>query len=224
VGTVVFTSSLAVYGSSFSEPVDERAECRPDTPYGREKLAAEQLVLEWGRAGRRAVCVRPPMVYGAGCKGNLRRLAQAVIRGWCPPIPNTRARRSLVHVDSLVEALIAAAVDENGRANGRVFNVADDEALSAGEMYELLMTAAGRRPPRWRVPASIFRAAALAGDAYTRFGGAAPFDTRAYRTLFEPAIARTDAILQALGFQSPRRFSTSAGEVLAGVVPRARAA
>jgi nucleoside-diphosphate-sugar epimerase len=222
VTTLVFASSLAVYGSSFPAPVDERDPCHPDTPYGREKLAAEHLVLDWGRGGRAAVCLRPPMTYGPGVKGNLQRLASAVVRGWCPPIPRTPARRSLIHVDSLVEAMIAAAVDD--RAAGRVFNVADDEALSAGEIYELLMRGAGHEPPGWRVPLALFRTAAFGGDCIAAFGGSAAFDSRAYRTLFAPAIARTDAIRETLGFHSGRRFSTSVTEVLADVVPHRRAA
>jgi len=74
------------------------------------------------------------------------------------------------------------------------------------------------------VPLAVFRTAALAGDLIAAAGGDPGFDTRAYRTLFAPAIARTDAIREALGFQSGRRFSTSVTEVLSDVVPRTRAA
>jgi nucleoside-diphosphate-sugar epimerase len=224
VESVVFVSSLAVYGSTFPAPVSESDPCQPDTEYGRQKLAAEKLVLDWGAAGRRAVCLRPPMTYGAGCKGNLPRLVRAIAGGWCPPIPNTPARRSLLHVDSLVEALLRVAV--HPRAAGRVFNVADEEALSTGEIYDLLMRAVGRTPPRWRVPLTAFRAAARAGDLAAGLTGRAAFDTRAYWTLFGPAEACTKRICDEVGYRSTRRFSTSVTEVVEGcaVVRRGRAA
>jgi nucleoside-diphosphate-sugar epimerase len=212
VASVVFVSSLAVYGSTFPKPVSEDDPCHPDSAYGQAKLDAEQLVLAWGAGGRRAVCLRPAMTYGPGCKGNLPRLMRAISAGWCPPIPVTPARRSLLHVQSLVEVLLLAAAD--ARAAGRIFNVADAETLSTGEMYEVLMRALGRRAPAWRVPLGAFRLAAGVGDLLSRATGRAPFDRRAYATLFGPAVARTARLEQDLGYLSPRTFSGSADELV----------
>ena len=212
VESVIFVSSLAVYGSSFAGPVREDDACAPDTPYGRAKLEAEALVLAWGRGGRRAVCLRPAMTYGRGCKGNLPRLVSAIKRGVCPPIPVTTARRSLVHVESVVEALLLAATHDAARS--RVFNVADDETLSTGEIYERLMRAAGRRPPRWRVPVPVFRVAAWAGDLFERAGARSPFTSRSFETLFGPAVASTARLTAELGYRSPRSFSTSVAELM----------
>src|SRR6266852_5543314 len=42
------------------------------TAYGRAKLAAERCVLDEGlAAGMHVACLRPPAVYGPGCRGNV---------------------------------------------------------------------------------------------------------------------------------------------------------
>ena len=210
--SVIFVSSLAVYGASFSGPAREDEACAPDTPYGRAKLEAEALVRAWGRRGRRSACLRPAMTYGRGCKGNLPRLVRAIRRGVCPPIPVTAARRSMVHVESVVDVLLLAAAAAT--AEGRVFNVADEETLSTGEIYERLMRAAGRQPPRWRVPVPVFRAAGWAGDLIERATGSSPFTSRGFETLFGPAVASTARLTAELGYRSPRSFSTSVTELI----------
>ena len=47
---VVFTSTSAAVdrtGRPKGKPLNEESECRPRTPYGRTKLAGEQIVKEW---------------------------------------------------------------------------------------------------------------------------------------------------------------------------------
>ncbi|MCL2284964.1 MAG: NAD-dependent epimerase/dehydratase family protein, partial [Firmicutes bacterium] len=73
----VFLSSMAVYGSG---NFVIRLETEPNATdfYGGSKLAAEeklrQLVLP--DSGFNLCIVRPPMVYGYGCKGNFPRLVK----------------------------------------------------------------------------------------------------------------------------------------------------
>lgn len=214
VGTIVFVSSLAVYGASFGGRLDESAPTEPDSPYGRSKLAAERLIHAWGSLPeRRAIIVRPAMVYGAGAKGNLPRMISAIGRGVCPPIPVTSARRSLIHVQSLVELLLA--LEHHQASAGRVFNAADPDALSVGEMYEALMAGFGRTPPRLRVPLAVFRAGALLGGVLERVAGRSPFTPRAYTTLFgaaevDPSLAET-----LCGYRSPRNFRQAVPELIA---------
>ena len=130
---VVFFSSLAVYGAASERVRDEDDACRPVTAYGRAKLEAEALILGRTLPGTvSAVCLRPAMVYGPGCKGNLPRMLRTIDRGWFPPLPDTRARRSVLHVTNLVQAAMLAA--DLPAAAGRTYIVADAEAYSAREM------------------------------------------------------------------------------------------
>jgi UDP-glucose 4-epimerase len=50
VGTIVFSSSAAVYGEPERVPIDEEHPLRPESPYGETKLATERVIRDWARA------------------------------------------------------------------------------------------------------------------------------------------------------------------------------
>jgi nucleoside-diphosphate-sugar epimerase len=214
VRVFVFFSTCAVMPAGLANPVDESAQPQPSTPYARAKLAAEDLVLRMnGIAGMRTVCLRLPMVYGRGGKGQLPRMVKAIERGWFPPIPDLGGGRSVVHVEDAVDAAILVA--NNPRSAGRVYVVAEPHAYTSRELYEIVLKALGRRPPRWRVPRPALGLAAVAGDLgefLTRRPW--PFDTDALTKLSQPAWYSAARIERELGFKTTRNFGDSAGELV----------
>lgn len=81
----------------------------PEDYYGRSKLAAERALHALFTDGAGALTVlRPPLVYGAGQKGNLPRLMAWVARGVPLPFAALDNRRSLIHVDNLAVAIVRA--------------------------------------------------------------------------------------------------------------------
>jgi UDP-glucose 4-epimerase len=44
---IVFSSSATVYGEPQYTPIDETHPCAPTSPYGRTKLMAEQILVDW---------------------------------------------------------------------------------------------------------------------------------------------------------------------------------
>jgi UDP-glucose 4-epimerase len=155
----IFVSSVKAVGEPGPCCVDERWDAPPATPYGQAKRAAEERVLAVGReTGLHVVNLRPALVYGPGMKGNLPRLIEAVRRGWCPPLPETGNRRSLVHVDDLAQALLLAAAQP--AAAGQTYFVTDGQPLSGRELYLVLRRALGLSIPRWTLPASVLHGAA----------------------------------------------------------------
>ena len=46
------------------------------------------------------------MVYGAGAKGNMPKMLQAVSRHRFPPVPEVGNRRSMVHVSDVIRAAV----------------------------------------------------------------------------------------------------------------------
>ncbi|HEY5551125.1 MAG TPA: NAD-dependent epimerase/dehydratase family protein [Opitutaceae bacterium] len=197
----VFFSSVKVFGDHqqrADRALVEDDTPEPDTPYGRSKLAAEQLVLDDTRIVHRVV-IRPALVYGPGVKGNLARMRDAVERGRFPPLRDTGNRRSLVHVDDLVSAALLAA--SAPVAGGRVYHIADGEAYATRRLYLAMCVAGGRAPASWTMPAFAMRALALAGDAAGAVRGRrAPFDSAALRRLGESAWFGADRARGELGW------------------------
>jgi len=159
----VFLSSVKAMAEPGPVCVDEDFPGEPQTAYGQAKRAAEAAVLEAGRRyGMAVVNLRLAMVYGAGGRGNLERMARLVQRGLFPPLPEIGNRRSLVHVDDVVAAM--RAVVDDARAEGRTYIVASSEAPSGRQLFDALRAALGMVPCAWAVPASLLRLAAGLGD------------------------------------------------------------
>jgi len=166
----IFLSSVKAVGDPGSHSVDEHWHAPPESPYGQAKRAAEERVLAVGRTtAMHVVVLRPALVYGPGMKGNLPQLINAVRRGWLPPLPETGNRRSLVHVDDVVQALLLTAV--HSAAAGQTYLVTDGQPYSGRELYLLICRMLDLPEPCWTMPASMLYGVARLMDSALRLTG-----------------------------------------------------
>jgi nucleoside-diphosphate-sugar epimerase len=210
----VFFSSVKVLGEGGPERIDEDCEGVPETAYGRSKLTAENLVLEYGKqGGMHVTCLRLPLVYGPGNKGNLFRMIAAIDRGLFPPLPAIGNRRSMVHVSNVVESAWAAATNPN--ANGRRYIVADAEAYSTDDLYRMICHGLGRKTPRWSIPTGVLQLLGRIGDLIGRARGRRFFfDSDALDKLIGSAWYSSDNISRELGYQPAIEFRESLPELI----------
>jgi nucleoside-diphosphate-sugar epimerase len=160
----VFLSSVKAMGDPGDVCADEAYSAPPNTTYGCSKLAAEQVVLESGkRYGMHVVNLRLSMVYGAGGRGNLERMARLVQRGLFPPLPETGNHRSLVHVNDVVDAIRLVSGDVI--ANGRTYIVASKEAPSGRALFDALRLILNLPKCKWSVPEVLLRSMGALGGA-----------------------------------------------------------
>lgn len=135
----VFVSSIKAVGESSDgrEPLSELVPPRPTDPYGVSKLEAERALTEYGStSGLEVVIVRPPLVYGPGVRANFLQLMSAIARGVPLPLGGVEARRSMVFINNLADALVHCATDR--RAAGGLFHVTDGHDLSVAELVRML--------------------------------------------------------------------------------------
>jgi nucleoside-diphosphate-sugar epimerase len=210
----VFVSSVKAMGEGGEECLGEDAPAQPTTAYGRAKREAEGLVLDAGvKHGMHVAVLRLPLVYGPGNKGNLARMIAAIDRGRFPPLPEVRNKRSMVHVEDVVQALSIAA--ENPAANGQVFVVTDGRTYSTREIYEAVCRALGRKPPGWSVPGWMLRLGAGAGDVLAGITGRSmPLTTSALDKLLGSAWYSSEKIRRELGFVSRHTFFDAIPEMI----------
>ena len=148
----VFVSSVKAGGNS--------VQGAPEGVYGKSKHEAELKVLEIGRQSVMHISiVRSSLVYGPGVKGNLALMQRGIEQGWFPPIPETENRRSMIHVDDLVQALLLVAEDK--RANREIFVATDGVPHSSREIYDAICQSVGKTVPQWSVPKIIFEGLSL---------------------------------------------------------------
>ncbi len=200
VGRVLFFSSVKAMGEGGAACLDEEAAPKPTTAYGRSKLAAEELVLDYGkRSALRGTCLRLPVVYGPHNKGNLARMIRAIDRGVFPPLPDTGNRRSMVHVSNVVEAAVLALTRPG--SSGQRYIVTDARPYSTRELYEAICRALGRAVPRWSVPLRLLAALGRAGDGIGRLRGKRfVFDSDALEKLIGSAWYSSAKIARELGY------------------------
>ena len=211
----IFLSSVKVMGEGSEEHLDETAATVPVSHYGRAKLEAERLVLATGLEHGMHVCVlRLPLVYGPGNKGNIPRLIEAIDRGRFPPLPEVHNRRSMVHVDDVVKALMLAA--ESPPANGKVYIVTDEQVYSTREIYAAICRTLGRHSPTWNVPAWLLRAGGRLGDVLESITGwRMPVNRTMLEKLLGSAWYCSDRIRRELGFRPSHTLYDALPEMIA---------
>lgn len=204
VTSFVYASTIAVYGPSApgAGPWTEADACHPDTAYARSKRAGEAHVLaaRGVDGGPTGVVLRLGAVYGAGVKGNYRRLLEHLARGRYIHIGPGRNRRSLVHEADVAQAVWLALT--HPAARGQVFNVTDGRVHEMREIVAAMSAALGKSAPRLRMPLPVARLGVGTLEWAARTAGRpAPVTSRMLDKLLEDVAVSGDRIADVLGFR-----------------------
>jgi nucleoside-diphosphate-sugar epimerase len=107
VRTIVFTSSVAVYG--FAQiGTSESGEIAPFNEYGCTKYEAEQIYKAWqaeSSTDRTLVIVRPTVVFGERNRGNVYNLLKQIASGKFVMIGEGQNRKSMAYVENVAAFL-----------------------------------------------------------------------------------------------------------------------
>jgi nucleoside-diphosphate-sugar epimerase len=188
----VFVSSIKVNGDKTTgRPFTPADAPSPTDAYGLSKREAEEAVRGVCAASSMdCVIVRPPLVYGAGARGNLARLVALVRRGIPLPFAAVANRRSMVGARNLADLLtICVRVPD---ASGATL-LAADVTVSTPELLRAIGASLDRSPRLYSVPGSALRATRalpFAGPVIRRLIGSLEVDASAARALgWVPALS-----------------------------------
>ncbi|MDF2486670.1 MAG: NAD-dependent epimerase [Herbinix sp.] len=134
----VFLSSMSVYGMN-TGIITKDITPAPKSNYGKSKLQAEELIMPLEDDCFKISIVRPPMVYGKGCKGNYAKLAKSAIS--IPAFPDINNKRSMIFIDFLCD-FIKQLIDDQSRG---LFFPQNDEYVCTSEMVSLIAEAHGKK-------------------------------------------------------------------------------
>ncbi|MFY9259947.1 MAG: SDR family oxidoreductase [Gallionella sp.] len=158
VKRLVYVSSIKVNGEGTSgiTSYTEQDIPNPQDPYGVSKWEAEQALQRVAaETGLEVVIVRPPLIYGAGVKGNFISLFSVIERGVPLPLAGAQNARNLVYVGNFVDALRVCATHPD--AAGQTYLVSDGEAISTAQLVANIATALGCRNPAFYFPVGLLR-------------------------------------------------------------------
>ncbi len=142
VSQFIFMSTMKVYPSPTLKKAVEitsQTQPAPDSAYGLSKLQAEKSILALEDGSFRAVVLRPPMIYGPGCKGNYLKLSEYGQK--LTVFPEIENRRSMLFIDNLCE--FVRIMIEN--AEQGIFFPQDGEYVCTSRMVADIAASHGRR-------------------------------------------------------------------------------
>lgn len=212
VDRLVHFSSIAVYGERDGDIVETDGPVGRLGTYGEAKRACEAMIADWTRQGaeRRALLLRPGVVYGAGSRFWIDKPAQRIAAGWGGLGALGEGVAPLIHVDDV--AMLAAAG----------LRSLDDPALDCAAVALNLV---GPETPDWNAYFAALAATTGHGPLRTMSGAeigarrALALPAKAWRRLKLPGfegLALAPAAGEFALFARKAHFSTEAADRLLG--------
>ena len=138
VSQFIFLSSMSVYGVERGVITPETAPA-PKSNYGRSKLEAELGMSELSSKDFKICVLRPPMVYGKGCKGNFGSVISLTRK--LPFFPKVNNRRSMIYVNNL-SSFVKLAID---RELSGLFFPQNREYMNTSQMAKGIAQGIGKK-------------------------------------------------------------------------------
>jgi nucleoside-diphosphate-sugar epimerase len=216
VRTIVFTSSVAVYGFA-PLGTNESGSIQPFNDYGRTKYEAEQIYRSWQAEDpqhRTLVIVRPTVVFGEQNRGNVYNLLRQLASGRFVMVGNGKNRKSMAYVENLAAFLEYAMSFEPGV---HTYNFIDKPDFTMETLVRTVGKLLGRTEAiRVRIPfvfgyligrgcdliASITgRKFAISAIRVRKFCADSVYETAIERTGFVPPISLPEALERTVRFE-----------------------
>ncbi len=134
----IFLSSMSVYGVE-TGIISTDTIPAPKSNYGKSKLQAEELISSLQEPKFNIAVLRPPMIYGNGCKGNYVRLEKFALKS--PIFPDMKNRRSMIYIDNLCE-FVKQIIDNESRG---LFLPQNKEYVCTSDMVRDIAEAHGKK-------------------------------------------------------------------------------
>lgn len=123
----IVLSSMSVYGMAVGH-IMKYTEPMPTSAYGDSKYQADKKIMELETPDFKISILRPPMVYGKGCKGNYQLLRKFAVKS--PVFPKYKNERSMIYIGNLCE-FCKNVIDEEKRG---IFFPQNEEYVNTTEM------------------------------------------------------------------------------------------
>lgn len=157
--TIVFTSTVSVYGVAEGIGLSESTPLLGNTAYGLSKLQAEKVLQDWGLTRNvNIVVLRLPLLVGPNAPGTLASMMKGIQKGYYFRIGNGMAKRSMVLAED-VASFLPGLIHSSG-----IFHLTDGHHPTLGELDEAIAHFYGRSVKK--IPDPVARLLAKIGDFF----------------------------------------------------------
>ncbi len=216
INTIVFTSSVAVYGFA-DKNTGEDGKVRPFNEYGATKAEAEKIYLDWYKKNpekRKLIIIRPTAIFGKNNRGNIYNLFKQINSGFFLMIGSGKNVKSIAYVENVAEFILHSL----GLSSGSyLFNYVDKPDLNMNELVRFIRNTLGKGENSYfKVPliiAMIFgyffdfmslflkKPLPISSIRIKKFCADTQFDSSIEDTGYKPRVSLQDAIAETLLFE-----------------------
>lgn len=190
--SLVFISSVAVYGCEFGEGITEEHPLSGNTPYAESKIQAESFLTDWcAKHGVILSILRPSLLAGRNAPGNLGAMVAGIKKGFYMDIAEGRVKKSILMAEDIARLL--PLLEERGG----VYNVCDTYQPSFGEISASVAKQLRKRKPV-SIPYWAARMMAKFGDI---LGSKAPINSYKLRKMTESLTFSNEKARRELGWE-----------------------
>lgn len=134
----IYMSSMNVYGDT-TETIRSRVQESPKNFYGKSKFIADQKIHAFEDDSFKVASVRPPVVYGNGCKGNFVLLQK--VASFTPIFPSYENVKSMIYIEHLNNFICELVA--NG--DGGYFHPQNSQTTSTTDTIVAIRKAMGKK-------------------------------------------------------------------------------
>jgi nucleoside-diphosphate-sugar epimerase len=156
----IFISSVAVYGITEGDLINETAELNAIDPYGKSKVLAELEVINWCKK-HNVICtiLRLPLLVGFNPRGNLGLMISSIRKGFYFNIAGGKARKSMVLANDVAKHILLAS------EVGGIYNLTDGYHPTFKELSDKIAYQLGKKAPK-DLPLWFAKLLSVLGDLY----------------------------------------------------------
>lgn len=140
--SLVFISTVAVYGCEFGELIDEYHPLSGNSPYAKSKIMAEEYLTQWCLDHQvKLAILRPSLLAGRNAPGNLGAMVNGIKKGFYMNIAGGKVVKSILMAEDIARLL--PLLEEKGG----IYNVCDTRQPSFGEISASVAKQLGKHKP-----------------------------------------------------------------------------
>lgn len=190
--SIVFISTVAVYGCESGRDITEDHPLNGTTPYARSKIMAEEFLTDWCRKNDVILGIlRPSLLAGKNAPGNLGAMVNGIRKGFYLNIAGGKVQKSvLMAVD--IARLLPLLSDKGG-----TYNVCDTRQPTFGQLSESVARQLGKNKP-FSIPYWMAWCMAKTGDL---LGSRAPVNSRKLAKMTESLTFSNEKAREELGWE-----------------------
>ncbi len=156
--SIVFISTVAVYGVEFGTNITEEFPLLGTSPYAQSKIQAEEYLKSWCSKNNVILGIlRPSLIADKNPPGNLGAMIKGIKTRKYFRIGNGLAKKSVLMAEDLARIIPKLA------EVGGVYNLCDNHHPSFAELEELIAKQLNKKIPR-SIPYGVAKSLALVGD------------------------------------------------------------